>query len=145
MVDQEIILNLWYLYDELGTIYSLRARAYVGSGSDEEKLELLRTFAPDDYLIAQPFPIPERYHTTITEGGTEQRMAVALCHLLPLYGSECALFEDAFRAIEDQLPIQTDLAIPELPLVCVTPVRCTEDGLMQPQTARSRRFTHNVG
>jgi hypothetical protein len=140
MLDKEIILNLWYLYDELGAIYSLRARAYVGTGSDDEKLDLLRTFAPYDYLIAQPFPVPERFHTTIDEGGTRQRLPVAMCQLLPHYGSECDLFEDAFQAIEAQLPVQTDLVIPEQPLVCITPIRCTDDGSMQPQTSRSRRF-----
>ena len=65
MADNEIILNLWYVHDNNGFIYSLRARCYVGSGADDEKLTLLRRFAQTDYLIAQPFPIPERFHTTI--------------------------------------------------------------------------------
>ena len=59
----EIILNLWYVYDDLGFIYHLRARCYVRSGSDEEKLEFLRRCAETDYMIAQVFPIPDvSYH-----------------------------------------------------------------------------------
>jgi hypothetical protein len=45
----------------------------VGSGDDEEKLALLRRFAETDYLIAQPFPVPERFHTTIVEGNNRKR------------------------------------------------------------------------
>ena len=56
----EIIMNLWYVIDDLGVIYSLRARCYVHSGSDEEKLAFLRSCAETDFLIAQSFPVPER-------------------------------------------------------------------------------------
>jgi hypothetical protein len=72
----ELILNLWYVYDDTGLVYSLRARCYVGSGDDEEKLALLRHFAQIDYLIAQPFPVPERFHTTIVEGNTQKKVPV---------------------------------------------------------------------
>ena len=43
MSGQEIILNLWYVIDDEGLIYSLRARCYVHSGTDEEKLAFLRS------------------------------------------------------------------------------------------------------
>lgn len=65
--EPEIILNLWYVHDEAGIIYSLRARAYVGFGSDKEKLALLQSHALVDYLIATPFPVPGRFHTTVIE------------------------------------------------------------------------------
>lgn len=51
MADNEIILNLRYVHDDNGFIYSLRARCYVGSGADDEKLALLRRFAQTDCLI----------------------------------------------------------------------------------------------
>src|ERR1035437_5668829 len=70
----ELILNLWYVYDDTGVVYSLRARCYVGSGSDEEKLALLRRFAQTDYLIAQPFPVPERFTTRTVEGNTKKKV-----------------------------------------------------------------------
>ncbi len=62
MSDPEIILNLWYVVDDLGYIYSLRARAYLGSGSDDEKLAMLQKYAKTDYLIAKAFPIPKQFH-----------------------------------------------------------------------------------
>ena len=45
MNDFEIILNLWYVYGVDGLIYSLRARAYVHKGNEEQKLKLLQSFA----------------------------------------------------------------------------------------------------
>ena len=61
MNQPEIILNLWYVCDEWGFIYSLRARAYIGMGSDEEKLAMLQKFAQVDYLIARIFTIPAKF------------------------------------------------------------------------------------
>jgi hypothetical protein len=134
----EIILNLWYVYDDPGGIYSLRARAYLASGSDEERLEMLRRLAPLDYLIAQPFPVPERFHTTILEGGEETRMAVAVCALLNqgLYGPPLALFEDAVQQIEKQLPAQTRLSVGTCPLVCITPLYADANEELHPKTEK---------
>ena len=82
MANAEIILNLWYIHDDQGLIYSVRARAYVGIGTEEEKLAMLQQFANWDYLIAKPFPIPERFHTTLVEGDEQQRMPVAHVSIL---------------------------------------------------------------
>ena len=70
--EPEIILKLWYIGDEMGMIYSLRARAYVGTGSDGEKLAFLCSRAALDYLVAQPFPIPDRFHITLVDGWKEE-------------------------------------------------------------------------
>lgn len=40
MDNREIILNIWYVTDEEGIIYSLRAKAYISEGTDEEKIAL---------------------------------------------------------------------------------------------------------
>ena len=61
----EIILNLWYVRDDEGIIYSLRARSYVIYGSDENKTSFLKSFADQGHLIAKLFPIPERFHLTM--------------------------------------------------------------------------------
>lgn len=58
MNDREVVLNLWYVRDEEGVIYSLRVKAYVIEGTDEEKLTFLQERAKLDYLIAEPFEIP---------------------------------------------------------------------------------------
>ncbi len=132
----EIILNLWYVYDDLGFIYHLRARCYVRSGSDEEKLEFLRRCAETDYMIAQVFPIPERFHTTFNEAGEKRKMAViALDSLAPIGGAQ-VLFEDAFQQLESQLPATTRLTIGRDPLVCITPLLGNDNSELFPQTER---------
>ena len=122
MQNAEIILNLWYVYDDTGHIYSLRARCYVGSGNDDEKLALLSRFAPIDYLIAQPFPVPERLHTTFIEDKSTKKLPVIEMKSLELLGGPQVLFEEIYVALENQLPAQTKLEIGQQPLVCITPL-----------------------
>ena len=140
MESAEIILNLWYVYDDTGHVYSLRARCYVGSGDDEEKLALLRRFAQTDYLIAQPFPVPERFHTTIIEGDTRKKLPVVhLTSVEPLGGPQ-VLFEEAFVALERQLPAQTSLSIGQQPLLCVTPLLADDNGEIKPSFKSRTKF-----
>lgn len=137
MDNPEIILNLWYVYDDSGTIYSLRGRCYIGSGSDEEKLALLRRFAPTDYLIAQPFPVPERLHTTfVTEDGT-RKLPVIGTGPVERMGGPGMLFEEVFVELEKQLPAQTRLSIGRDPMICITPLLGSEDGNLSPITSPS--------
>ena len=50
--DGEIIVNLWYVTNRV-VISSLRAKSYVASGGDDEKLRFLRTRANHDWVNAQ--------------------------------------------------------------------------------------------
>jgi len=140
MSGQEIILNLWYVIDDEGLIYSLRARCYVHSGTDEEKLAFLRGCAETDYLIAQPFPIPEWAHTTIHQEETSQKVPMALYSGLRASGDFGRLFEEVYQTMQSQLPAQTKLNIGQEPLVCMTPLLGDEDGNMRPLTANTERF-----
>ena len=132
----EIILNLWYVYDDLGFIYHLRARCYIRSGSDEEKLEFLRQCAETDYMIAQVFPIPERFHPTFNEAGDRRKMAVIALDSLEPCGGVQVLFNDAFQQLEAQLPATTKLSIGRDPLVCITPLLGEDNSELLPQTQR---------
>ena len=128
MNDPEITLNLWFVHDELGLIYALRVRPYVGTGTEHEKLAVLQGFANFDYLIAQQFSIPERFHVEIEENGKRRRSPVAPKELLNGLDSPITLFEDAIKAIEVDLP-PYGLAIPEAPLFCTTALlRADESG-----------------
>lgn len=134
--EPEIILNLWYIFDDTGMVYSLRARAYVRSGSDEEKLAFLQRFAETDYLIARPFPVPERFHTTVTDGEGKRKMPVVLMRLLETQGGPVTaadLFGEAFKKIQEDLPAQTRLTIPTDPLICLTGLRANDSGNVRPQ------------
>lgn len=123
MSEPEIILNLWFVHDVDGFIYSLRGRAYLGYGSDAEKLAFLQQFAKKDYLIAQPFPIPKSFWV----------MGKAVTHQsrVPSIGSS-GLFEEVFKALNDALPSQTPFNIPAKPLTCITPLLGDDDGNIRP-------------
>ena len=132
MNEPEITLNLWYVCDDLGFIYSLRARAYVGVGSDEEKLESLRKHASTDYLIANVFSIPSQFHIE----GQQVFHKDALDLMNPV-----TLFEEAIVTIQRDLPSQTPLDIPSKPLVCLTPLLGDEDGNIHPRIDEIQRLS----
>lgn len=140
MDDPEIILNLWYVYDDLGFIYSLRGRAYIGYGSDKEKLEFLNTFATTDYLIARSFPIPDRYSTTIHEGDKEKKYPVVNVNDVIIGIGFEALFEDVYKSINDELPAQTLLTISKTPLRGITPLFADNEGNIFPKFNKTEKF-----
>ena len=130
MTDPEVIFNLWYLFDEFGIVHSLRARAYVASGSDEEKLKILRAFAEKDYLIAKPFPIPKKYELVIKGKDGSHHLPAVTREVLEMSGTD--IFEDAIQAIEADIPVQTELPDKERTLVCITPLTLDENGVIRP-------------
>jgi hypothetical protein len=132
MANREIILNLWYVRDKEGVIYSLRVKAYVGEGSDQEKLELLRRRAMLDYLVAESFGIPQRFHVKIGSGPKPKVMPVAHVSMLKSSDSPIALFEDAIKSIEKRIPAQTQERISQDPLVCTTPLMQNKQGIIEP-------------
>jgi len=138
--EPEIILNLWYLYDDLGMIYKLLARPYVRNGTDEEKLAFLRGLATTDYMLAQWFPVPERFHTTFVVGEETRKMDVIGLDSVELRGGFQALFEDAYQQIEKDLPAATKLRIPREPLVCITPLFVDDNGGFHPKTDKTERL-----
>lgn len=131
----EIILNLWYVHDDLGYIYSLRVRCYIGVGSDQEKLRFLQQHANLDYLVAKPFPIPKRLHVN--------GMAVYHKAAMDLLGNPIELFKDAIQAMERELPAQTKLSIPKRPLVCLTPLIGNDRNEIFPNFSESSWFSES--
>ena len=132
--NEEIVFNLWYIYGKDGIIYSLRARAYVGHGTDEDKLSFLKEYAKTDYLIAQPFSVPKNFHTTFLETGTgdEKRLPIIHHSDIDALGGPIKLFDEAFTVLEKQLPSQTKLSISQKPLVCLTPLLGDDEGNILP-------------
>ena len=130
MDNSEVTLNLWYVMDGNGFIYSLRVKAYVGTGSVAEKLEFLRQRSFLDYLIAEPFEIPKRFHVRI--GPDSKTMPIAQVAILRVLDSKIALFEDALKVIEGRFPSQSHIDIPQEPLVCTTPLIQNEQGVIEP-------------
>lgn len=130
----EIILNLWYVRDEEGIIYSLRAKAYMAEGSEDYKLKFLQERARLDYLIAEPFEVPAPFHMVIGVGPESKKMPVGHIAMLPnILGAPLDLFEDAIRALDARLPSQSNVEIPEDPLCCVTALMQNESGVIEPR------------
>ena len=140
MPDPEVAVNLWYVVDEEGVIYSLRAKAYALDGSDEDKLGFLRERALWDYLVAKPFEIPARFHLEILEGRSKQKMPVAHVSMLTTLDSPIALFEDALKDIEMAMPAQSNISIPESPLTCTTALMQDQDGVIRPRITGVRQY-----
>ena len=136
----EVIMNLWYIRDEEGIIYSLRAKAYVAADSDEEKLKFLQERASLDYLIAEPFEAPARFHMTIGDGSGAKRIPVGHVSMLQTLDSPIALFEDAIKAIESRFPAQSKISVPEDSLVCTTPLMQSADGVIEPRIMGQVRY-----
>jgi hypothetical protein len=137
-MNPEIILNLWYVQDPDGLIYSLRARAYVGIGSDDDKIELLRRFALVDYLIARPFSVPEVFHIVLGDSG--RKMPAAYRHAHDLSNGPLDIFEGAIKELNNDLPAQTMLEIPRSPLVCITTLIGNDAGTIRPIIEGTRRL-----
>jgi hypothetical protein len=132
---QEIILNLWYVYSEDdGFIYSLRAKAYVHSGSDDRKLSFLRERAGMDYQVACVGRIPEEFCTHLYAPESTVKMPVMHTSYLNTCGNSLRIFEQLLKQIESSLPAQTKLCIPAEPIVCITPLRANDDGDIYPMT-----------
>lgn len=139
MTGQEVILNLWYVIDDGGLIYSLRARCYVHNGTDEEKLSFLQSVAGTDYLVAQSFEIPEPFHTIVQNEHGSDKLPVATYNGIRASVPFATLFEDAIQAMERQIPKQTKLRIGLQPIVCMTPLLGDEDGNLRPLTENHER------
>lgn len=134
----EVILNLWYIYDNTGICYALRAKAYVATGTDEEKLELLRTLSLTDWRIAPIYPIPER-HVVVTEFGEKP----GLYYLGSSGGLNdlLGLFEEAIQEVQKGFPADCKLEIPMAPITCLTPLYLHDDHTMEVRPSDVKRRT----
>jgi|GEM_PF-1134832 len=128
MFGSEIILNLWWVHDDAGFIHSLRVRPYVGIGTDDEKVAFLHRYANLDYPVARSFSVPDRFHLEFEDDGELRRIPVAPLDVLNCLESPIALWEDAIKAVEADLPALTRLRIPNDPILCSTALLTDEDG-----------------
>lgn len=100
-MNPELIVNLWAIYDaNSGFIYALSGRAYNCSGTDEQKLALLKQLSTADYVNAKRYEVPERFSVSYTDGTVTRKVT----YLNAVYDPNAQLFEDIFRNIEAELP-----------------------------------------
>lgn len=133
----EIVANLWYVMDNQGFIYSLRIKPYVCGGSDEEKLTFLISRAYLDYLVARPFSVPARFSTNfIQNDGSEIKYAVIHHDSAIQLGGIDQLFFEGLDELQKDLLAQTEMKIPESPLIKVTALTVDENGRIIPVDAQ---------
>ncbi|MFW6016741.1 MAG: hypothetical protein ACOCRK_09915 [bacterium] len=131
----EVGINFWYVHDNDGIIYSLRVKPYILKGTEEEKISFLRERAQLDYLIAEPFSIPERFH--ITFDSEKRKMPVGHLMMLSSLESPIKIFEDALEQIEDRFPAQSEVDIPQELLFTLTPLSLNSSGIIEPTSSKN--------
>ena len=97
----ELIFNLWAIYDSSsGFVYALSGKAYSATGSDTEKLNILRSLAATDYITAKRYKVPDRFAVHYTDGTTQTGVA----YLNVVHDPNAQLFEEMFKNLENDLP-----------------------------------------
>ena len=97
----ELIVNLWAYYDaDSGIIYALAGRAYSLTGTDEERLHVLRLLSAGDYVTAKRYKVPERFTVEDPDGSEKKGFTI----MEAVYDPSAQLFEEMFKNIESDLP-----------------------------------------
>ena len=128
----EIIANCWYIIDDLGFIYSVRIQIYVCEGSEAQKSEFLKSRAYLDYLVARPFPVPKRFRTRFLDDGGKAGHPIVLHDAAVALGGLDKLFFEGLDQMQQYLPSQSKLAIPQSPLMKITALLGDKDGSIVP-------------
>jgi len=133
MNNQEIIVNLWYLIDELGFINEVRGRMYIVGGSDAEKLKYLHKYTHTDFIISPSHKLPETIKTNFEDG------TYNVIHYkdMKISGGEGILFGDLFNEMEKSISANSILKFPADPLTVITPLSKNDDGILAPSFTKS--------
>ena len=99
----ETILNIYLLIDN-GLVTSFKSISYEMDGTDEVKIDYLKTRAKEDYSKAITFNAPQNKNNKF--------MSYNKFHKLEKNGMQYRLFEEIFEKFN----------APQNPIVCVTPV-----------------------
>lgn len=120
---KEIILNLWYLTDENGLIFSLKAKPYVHLGDDKSKTEFLKERASFDFEVAKDYFLSENTKFVSPHG----TLNVAPVSLLNSAVGINQIYGGIFDQIDKELSQLSNLRLPENPLYVITALYLSED------------------
>jgi hypothetical protein len=135
----ELIFNLWYVHNDRGIILCLIIREYIVSGTDQEKLNILKERGKYDWICSRIFDVPEKYHvTSFTPEGTK---IVPFSHTLLLEQTKKGrgLFDEALETIKGWYRIYNNILIHEDSPYYVTPLIIDHEN----RTLSSSIFTIN--
>ena len=97
--DAEISLNCWYFTDDTGVVLRLAAKAYALTGTDEEKLAVLKSLSATDHLTATHAKVPGRFE--IGMDGQTFRGAVPA---MVMEQNALPYFDDLIGKVAGELP-----------------------------------------
>ena len=98
-LDSEICVNCWYYVDSTGVVLRLAARAYALTGTDDEKLAVLRVLSGADHLTAIAGRIPDRYVLECDGTRFVGALPSSVLEMDPI-----PVFEDLFAEVARALP-----------------------------------------
>jgi len=95
----EVCLNTWFFVDDTGMVIRIAAKAYSLTGTDEQKLAILKSLAGTDHLTAVQGRVPSRYVTNVDGQEMPGSIPAAALQADPL-----PVFDDLYSEIEKSLP-----------------------------------------
>ena len=98
-VDAEICVNCWFYVDSTGVVIRLAAKAYALSGTDDEKLALLKALSATDHLTSIQGKVPQGFILNLDDARLPGAIPAASLQMDPL-----PVFEDLFEEIIASLP-----------------------------------------
>lgn len=135
----ELVFNLWAIYDmTVGLVYGLAGKAYCASGSDSDKLSILKYLSATDYVTDTRRRVPPRFQVSFAD----VTMKEGFCPLKLITNPTAQLFEEIFKSLETELPPLPDFSgaeyrkvkqtVPDDPLCVTTILYEDEHGNIRP-------------
>ena len=142
----ELAVNLWgYIDQSTGMVYAVAGKAYALTGTDDEKLAVLRQLATADHLTVTRERLPKSFSVSDGNEKREGMMSPGIVRDNVLYA-----FEPLLKLLEHDLPPipnfitnkHTLQRIPEEPLYVLTFLMEDDAGKVTPITNQdlSRKF-----
>lgn len=97
--DAEICVNCWYFVDSTGIVLRLAAKGYALSGTDADKLAVLKALSGTDHLTAIHGKVPSKYVLSTSDGDLRGAIPASALAVDPI-----PVFDELFQAINDSLP-----------------------------------------
>lgn len=111
-MNSELVLNLWAIYDaSSGFVYALSGKAYSLSGTDDQKLAILKTLSATDYVTVKRYEIPKRFAVNFADGSRRE----GITFLNAVEDPSGILFEEMFEKIESEFPPIVNFSITDVP------------------------------
>ena len=96
----ELVVNLWaYIDKAAGMVYAISGKTYAMSGTDDNKLALLKQLATFDYITVKKQALPKNFVVDVGDKKLEGFTTPAV-----VGQNVCQVFEVVLRALEAQLP-----------------------------------------